>query len=92
MNSPINSGLSEAEPTSPYLRRPLSSTEQVIAERYARLDRRQYEADKNELIEAVRDYCMQASGPVQSEESERAHNRAMALGRLLARLEANNGR
>jgi hypothetical protein len=97
--TPINSGFDQAEPTDWQRAHEhvdgtgsLRTTEQVMADRYERLDRRQYEADKAQAISAVRRLCGIATGTVQGADSEQAHTEAMAIGRLIARLETRHGR
>jgi hypothetical protein len=92
INSGFREGADETDYVSPYLRHEPRITETVIAERYERLDRRQYEADKAQAISAVRRLCGIATGAVQNADTEQAHTEAMAIGRLIARLEARHGR
>lgn len=85
MMTPINSGLREgaddADYVSPYLRQEPRT-----------LERAEYDRDCKLALDAVRRLCTIAIGTVQNTDTEQAHTEAMAIERLLARLEARDGR
>jgi len=88
---PVNE---QIEPSTAMIRiniRDANPTEQAIAERHAKLDRWQYEADKRLLIRTIGRLCNAAQSTMQTEDTEAAHAEAMALRRLLALLEARDG-
>jgi hypothetical protein len=79
MMTPINSGMSEADPTSPYLRHKPRTLEQA-----------QTDYDRKLVAQTIAEHyarSVTASRRGDDETAETLHKRALALGRVLAKAE-----